>query len=77
MWIAILLFTDMFIQKCNFIYLFACQFLLNACFCSANVTNAESPFKIEQKDAEDVLAKSPQPGTPQPVEPIGMYKGIL
>lgn len=36
----------------------------------ANVTNAESPFKIEQKDAEDIIAKSPQPGTPQPVDSV-------
>ncbi|XP_021929970.1 inorganic pyrophosphatase isoform X2 [Zootermopsis nevadensis] len=36
----------------------------------ANVTNAESPFKIEQKDAEDIIAKSPQPGLPHPVESI-------
>jgi hypothetical protein len=43
------------------------------CFYSANVTNAESPFKIEQKDAEDIIAKSPQLGTPEPVDPLGMY----
>lgn len=47
------------------------------CFYSANVTNAESPFKIEQKDAEDVIAKSPQLGSPEPIESVGMYKGVL
>ncbi|PNF40599.1 Inorganic pyrophosphatase, partial [Cryptotermes secundus] len=36
----------------------------------ANVTNAESPFKIEQKDAEDVIAKSPQLGSPEPIESV-------
>ncbi|XP_069700518.1 inorganic pyrophosphatase isoform X1 [Periplaneta americana] len=36
----------------------------------ANVTNTDSPFKIEQKDAEDIIAKSPQPGPAQPVESI-------
>lgn len=46
-------------------------------FFSANVTNAESPFKIEQKDAEDIIAKSPQLGSPQPIDSIGMYKGML
>ena len=40
--------------------------------CSANVTNADSPFKIEQQDAEDIVTKSPQPGPGQTVEPIGM-----
>ncbi|XP_067010871.1 inorganic pyrophosphatase isoform X2 [Anabrus simplex] len=36
----------------------------------ANVTNVESPFKIDQKDAEDIILKSPQPEPAQPVEPI-------
>lgn len=47
------------------------------CFYSANVTNAESPFKIEQKDAEEVITKSPQPGTPEPIDPVGMYTGLV
>jgi len=47
------------------------------CFYSANVTNAESPFKIEQKDAEDIIAKSPQPGTPEPIDSHGMYKRLV
>jgi len=47
------------------------------CFYSANVTNAESSFKMEQKDAEDAIAKSPQPGTPDPIDPIGMYKRLV
>ncbi|PSN40145.1 Inorganic pyrophosphatase [Blattella germanica] len=40
---------------------------------NANVSNADSPFKIDQKDAEDIITKSPQLGAAQPVDPIGMY----
>jgi hypothetical protein len=58
---------------CNYFWY---QFSLNF-FYSANVTNAESPFKIEQKDAEDIITKSPQPGSPQPIESIGMYERML
>lgn len=56
------------------IYCLGTKFFIEVYFRSANVTNAESPFKIEQKDAEDIIAKSPQPGLPHPVESIGMYK---
>jgi hypothetical protein len=41
------------------------------------VANVESPFKIDQKDAEDIVAKSPQPGSAQPIESVGMYKRML
>nr|CAD7262973.1 unnamed protein product [Timema shepardi] len=42
----------------------------------ANVSNVDSPFKIEQKEAEEIVNKSPQPGPAQSVEPVGMYHPV-
>ena len=48
--------------------------LLMCAFCllySANVSVSDSPYKIEQKEAEAVVTKVPPLGKPGPVEPIG------
>nr|CAD7201633.1 unnamed protein product [Timema douglasi] len=42
----------------------------------ANVSNVDSPFKIDQKEAEEIVNKSPQPGPAQSVEPVGMYHPV-
>lgn len=43
-------------------------------FFSVNTTVEGTPFKITREEAKDIINKTPAPGSPKQIDPIGKYK---